>query len=227
MGIVLHHGKRRPSTKMDSENVGCQAAHPSLIANLVKCVESAKHLLDHFLSMPTASISSLPLSECYRIILATAVLYRLSLGLPKVPDWNANTAQQTVDLEEYLNSLQDRFQSVQGRTLLRTNSADNLFAMFPDILNSVKSSYTSARDCPSILPDYEKRAHQNFSMAAGSCTSTTGMRKTYGCPGLRYLSRQSDNSTNQSTLDDGVAADLEAIENEMFWSDVLTTDNFD
>ena len=76
-----------------------------VISNLVKCVSSTKEYLDLFFAIPAAEHTSLPISAWYQVILAVFVLYRLSVGLPEVPEWNREIAHQSVDLQEYLDTL--------------------------------------------------------------------------------------------------------------------------
>ncbi|KAA8644964.1 Zn(II)2Cys6 transcription factor domain-containing protein [Aspergillus tanneri] len=222
MGLVYQYGQRRPLFSRGSKDSEMPSAPPMVIDNLVKCVSSTKEYLDNFLAIPTKEYSVLPIAIWYQVILALFVLYRLSVGLSEVPEWNTDIAQVTVDLEVYLTLLTSRLKSIQPDGLSQSSC---LFAMFPKIMESVKASYTSAKGHPAPVRD-GIRAHQNFDEPGGKAFSGRENGQSR-CPGFQNLNRNPSiapgpiSSTDHCAQLSSIAVEIEGIENDMLWSDLL------
>jgi hypothetical protein len=229
MGLVYKFESLRPLARNKNEKDNpITAPNALLIANLIKCVDAVKEYLDSFLAMSISGYHSLPLEEWLRVILAFFVLYKLSVGLSEVPAWNADIARETADLETYLSLFLNRLKLAQPIQIsLSTNSADNLFSIFPLILENVKDSYMAARDNPSLFSD-GIIAHDDLGAlkAAQNCPSTSSpswrTNERVRCPGtsdLNALARPTHLSSST-----GIAAEIQTIENEKLWDDLMMDD---
>ncbi|KAL4975293.1 hypothetical protein BDW66DRAFT_160598 [Aspergillus desertorum] len=144
MGLVYRYGQRkRPPASLPGEPMTLASSRVTL--NLSKCLLCAKEFVDTFMATPEGEYSKLPLSAWYQLILAITVLYKLSVGLPEVSDWGSEFAQETVNLPEYLDKLTDRLRSARFTRGAETQPSNNkcLFAIFPDMVESVKTSLNS------------------------------------------------------------------------------------
>ncbi|KAL4783306.1 hypothetical protein BJX76DRAFT_368549 [Aspergillus varians] len=227
MGLVYRYGQiSRPSPGVPGYSA--IFAPSKVVFNLTKSIIASKEYLDLFIATPSDEYSKLPLATWYQVILAVMVLYRLSIGLADIPDWSRDIAHDTVNLEEYLDILRCRLQSTGTETEREIQSPQPgcLFAMFPEIMESVKTSYVSAkrrRICDG------SGAHQSL-FGNDIKRISSSARGPYRCPGMRNLRPQAvANSEDNSTLRSLVAVEIkkiEKIENEKLWNDLMTTDAF-
>jgi hypothetical protein len=227
MGLVYRCGKNRISRKNSGQNDSSGTAHPALTTNLIRSVEAAKQAFDCFLQIPPTSYNHMPSAEWSRIMFMTIVLYRLSVSLPEVPDWNVELARQTVDFERCLSALIHHINISRIGTSSAMYSDPTLFAMFPDILNSVKTSYTAVREYPHQFPDGIS-AHKTLDKGTGFKPSSAGNIRNFGCPGFRNLPDRW-NTVNTSLVDcsqsgHNAITELQAIENGVFWNHMLLAD---
>ncbi|KAL3495894.1 hypothetical protein BJX62DRAFT_144842 [Aspergillus germanicus] len=215
MGLAYNYGhSRRPSSALKDPTASTTC--PALITNLTRCTQLTKEYLDLFFTIPQTEYTSLPFCIWYKVVIAVFVLYRLSTGVSEVPEWDVTLTQQTFDVDEYFRRLSSHLE------FLRADEVSNksLFTMVPEIINSVRTSYDMARGGYGQALD-ARHPHQSFSPP-----STSG-RGRYRCPGMRNLKQPTNGSvTQQSTLHNAVTADIQIIENEMFWNELLVTDTF-
>lgn len=221
MGLVYCYGQRRPPAPKAQEDLTILSTPPMVISNLVKCVSSTKEYLDLFLAIPAAEHTSLPISAWYQVILAVFVLYRLSVGLSEVPEWNAEIAQESVDLQEYLDTLLSNLQAIKPPPD-RQIPAKSLFSMLPEILGSVKNSYALAKENLTQVRD-SNRAHHEL---GASKTTVPSVRGRHRCPALRYSNRHVAQSPDPPTLQNAIATEVQKIEDEKLWGDLLFMDTF-
>lgn len=144
MGLVYCYGQRRPPPPKAQEDSTILSAPPTVISNLIKCVSSTKEYLDSFFAIPPTEHNSLPFSAWYQVIFTVFVLYRLSVGLPEVPEWNVKIAQQTVDLQGYFDTLLSHLQAIKPSSD-RQIPTKSLFSRLSEIIGSVKTSYALAK----------------------------------------------------------------------------------
>ncbi len=178
MGLVYRFTARRLlAIPEDDQKPGAPAvaAHPMLLANLVQGLDAAKEYLDYFLAVSTETYHQLPLEAWTRLIVAPFVLYKLSVGFAEVPEWNAHTARETIDLERYLCVLGDRLRSTMAERMPSGDApGEDLFHMLPSILESAKGSFVAARDHPARFRD-GVQAHYDLNCAfrRGTCPATS------------------------------------------------------
>ncbi|KAL4905100.1 hypothetical protein BDW74DRAFT_19039 [Aspergillus multicolor] len=222
MGLVYRYGQRkRPAASVPAESI--TSARSTININLIKSLIYAKEYIDMFLTLTSDVYSSLPMSAWYQLILAIIVLYRLSVGLPDTPDWNREIAQDTVNFETYLDLLSRRLRSVepQSGTGDRCPSNKCLFTMFPDMVESVKASYILAKTQPTP-DDYDTAAHEEF-----VSKSPTPSTRKHRCPGMRNLGRLTGDTTPEDSIwQSSITAEIQQIENEKFWNDLMVADTF-
>lgn len=192
------------------------SAPPKVINNLIKCVSSTKEYLDSFLAIPAAEHNSLPFAAWCQFIFTLFVLYRLSVRLPEVPDWNVEIAQKTVDLQEYLGTLLSHLQITEPSPE-RQIPTKSLFSRLPEVLGSVKTSYALAKENCTQGHD-SRRAHCELN------SSHSTAQRRHRCPALRYSNRRVTQPPDQPALKNAIATELQRIEDEKLWFDILLMD---
>ncbi|KAK4866695.1 hypothetical protein LT330_008248 [Penicillium expansum] len=221
MGLVYCYGQRRPPSSKAQEDSTILSTPPMVISNLVKCVSSAKEYLDLFFAVPASEHNSLPFSTWYQVNLTVFVLYRLFVGLPEVPEWNGEIAQQSVNLQEYLDTLLSNLQAIKPSpdTQIPTKS---LFSMMPEIIGSVRKSYAVSKENLAHAHD-SYHAHHEVVASKFTASSAQGLHR---CPGLRYRNRHVTQALDQPALQNAIATEIQMIEDEKLWGDLLLMDTF-
>jgi hypothetical protein len=216
MGLVYRYGQRQSSFPKAQEDSTLLSVPPMVISNLIKCVSSTKESFDSFLAIPLTEYSSLPFSTWYWVILTLFVLYRLSVGLLEVPEWNVEIAQQTVDLQAYFDTLLSYLQVIKPSPD-RQIPTKSLFSRLPEIMESVRTSYASAKNNLAEAGDSRNAHHE---LKASNSTASS-VQRLHRCPALRYSNRQVTQVLSQPTLQNAIAMEVQRIEDEKLWGDLL------
>jgi hypothetical protein len=221
MGLVYCYGQRRPSSTKAQEGSTILSAHPMVMRNLINCVGSAKEYLDSFFAFPATEQGSLPFSAWCQVVFTIFVLYRLSVGLPEVPQWDVKFAQQILDLQEYIDILLSHLQAIEPLPD-RQIPTKSLFLRLPEIIGSVRTSYALAKENLAQVHD-SRHAHHELKSSNDTASS---VRVLHRCPGVRYSSRPVAQAQNLPTLQRAIATEVQNIEDEKLWCDVSLMDTF-
>jgi hypothetical protein len=187
------------------------------------CLEAAKEFFDTFLSIPVAEYRRFSFTEWSRLIVATVVLYKLSLGSPRIPEWDVQIARSTVRLELYLESLCYRMQNISIASPGVPEGTD-LFSIMKLIFENVKSTYERLKQLPqAVSASDDSKVHET------SFPSKTQYLNR--CPAFPYWGKQihRDLSSELDGTDTGngdafpgdpfVGAELS--NDHDFWSDMM------
>lgn len=219
MGLVYCYGQRRPPSTEAQEGSAILSAHPMVIKNLINCVSSTKEYLDSFLALPAAEQNSLPFSTWCQVVLTVFVLYRLSVGLPEVPQWNVKIAQQILDLQEYADKLLSHLQAIKPLPD-RQIPTKSLFSRLPEIIGSVRTSYALAKEHFAQFRD-SYNAHPELKASDNTASSVRGLHR---CPAVRYSSRPVAQAQDLPTLQNAITTEIQNIEDEKLWGDICLMD---
>jgi hypothetical protein len=69
------------------------------------CMKAAKGFFDAFLTIPVSEYPFLAAHQWFSLVYATVMLYKLSLGLYRLPSWDVSITQSFAPLEEYIDKL--------------------------------------------------------------------------------------------------------------------------
>ncbi|OOQ88739.1 hypothetical protein PEBR_11243 [Penicillium brasilianum] len=221
MGLVYCYGRRRPPSPKTQECSTLLSAHPMVINNLTKCLSSAKEYLDYFCALPASEHRTLPFSAWYQVIFTVFVLYRLSVGLSEVPQWDVEIAQQTLDLRYYIDTLLSHLQEIKPLPD-RKIPTKSLFTRLPEIIGSVRTSYALAKENPAEVRDSH---HAHYDLMSSNNASPS-VQPLHRCPGMRYSSRRVDDAQGRPGLQSAIATEVQNIEEETIWGDILFMDTF-
>lgn len=125
----------------------------SRIDLLLTCLQSAISFTDLFLTLPLSTYPHLSTSQWSSLIYSLVIIYRLSIGTPRVPLWDVHLARDTVRLERYLEVLCERMQQVTRerlRAIADTNKRD-LYSVMGLVLQNVRNTYERLRRLPQAL----------------------------------------------------------------------------
>ncbi|EXJ78958.1 hypothetical protein A1O3_08458 [Capronia epimyces CBS 606.96] len=142
--------RRHMATVVPMDNASSPAGSPSRIDILVECLQAAMGYVDCFISIPLSSYPLLCTAQWAGLVCSLTVMYRLSIGVPRVPLWDVQVARDTVKLEQYLEVLCDRTQRATRERLgaiAETNKRD-LYSIMGLILQNVRNTYERLRHLP-------------------------------------------------------------------------------
>ncbi|KEF60822.1 uncharacterized protein A1O9_02384 [Exophiala aquamarina CBS 119918] len=114
---------------------------------LMVCLDAATAFIETFLSLPLTEYPKLSVLQWWGLICNTAFLYRLSLGTPKLRQWNVTIARDAARLELYLELLCYRMQCITGSTSEIATGRD-LFSLMCPIFGNVKNTYERLKKLP-------------------------------------------------------------------------------
>lgn len=145
---------------------------------LFLCLKSAGQLAQTFLYIPTSEYGSLSYVQWTCIIYAISIIYRLTVGIPQLRDWDVRVARTTVDFDYILDALCSRFDSVPRCNHAGLENGD-LFSMMGSIFENVKQTYGRLQ----LLPQ-DDSADDAGPVHATSFVSST-LKYRHPCPAFQ------------------------------------------
>lgn len=144
---------RLMATGTTTDAAGCTIDSPSRITILLDCLTSAKSYLDLFLTLPVTLYPFLTASQWSGFIYSTVIIYRLSIGTPRVPHWDVRIARELVKLEKYLEIMCERTQEATRARLKAAAGTKNrdLYSIMGLVLQNVRNTYDRLRALPQSL----------------------------------------------------------------------------
>ncbi|KAJ5770987.1 uncharacterized protein N7511_003038 [Penicillium nucicola] len=114
---------------------------------LFLCLKSAAQHAQSLLSMSASQYDSLSYIQWTGLIYAITVIYRLTVGIPQVRDWDVRVARQTVDFDGILDAFCNRFNgmSLCGNAKL---SNEELFSIMGPIFENIRQNYNRLKKLP-------------------------------------------------------------------------------
>lgn len=211
---------------------------PNIItANLALCVDAAKQQLDSFLALSSSEYEFFPMEEWCRIMMTLFALYKLSVGLKGVPEWDVNVCRQRIDLEAYLGQIISRLRPSNHIEI--EDVSDDLYHVIPELLESVKTSYIISRDWPgSVTPgarvhmDMAKPFHQAKSENNHIGGVISGSAARTGCPAFRFWNTQGLAGHAESGWHDvrpaaALSPEEQLAKNDNLWSELMSVHGSD
>ncbi|KGO38225.1 Transcription factor, fungi [Penicillium expansum] len=148
MGLVNVFATKMRQTKHSSKNSTSSSSTSRIhLEVLFLCLKSAGQLAQNFLSIPTSEYSSLSYIQWSGLIYAIIIIYRLTVGIPQLRDWDVRVARRTIDFNSVLDTLCSRFKSV---SICDPNLLENgdLFSMMGSIFENIKQTYERLEQLP-------------------------------------------------------------------------------
>jgi hypothetical protein len=201
---------------------------------LLICLEATKRFCESFLTISAEEYGQMSFIQWSGLIYATVMLYKLSIGLPQVPEWDVSVARSAISIEEFLETLSTRMHSV-SRADLATPKTD-LFSMMGPIFENVKRTYDRLKRLPQSQSanDTDTVHATSFPVAPESTASPV---KTYQhrCPAFPFWKNQNsdmslfhglegfpggNSSFNNPAIGDGFTG-FDLAENHDFWAEAM------
>jgi len=114
---------------------------------LLVCLDATKRLCEGFVALPTEEYRHISFGQWSAVIYATVVLYKFSIGLPQVPEWDVSVARNALSIEMFLRTLYSRMYSISGSDPVHVGKKD-LFSMMGPIYENVKQTYDRLKQLP-------------------------------------------------------------------------------
>ena len=151
---------RLMATGGPTDQMSCAIDSPSRIDILLDCLASASSYLDLWLTIPISTYPFLATSQWSGFIYSTVIIYRLSIGTPRVPLWDVQVARETVKLERYLEVMCERMQEATRerlKAIVGTHNRD-LYAVMGLVLQNVRYTYNRLRMLPQSLSSTDEES---------------------------------------------------------------------
>lgn len=149
---------RAQTTEMDL------CPHSSLRSDiLLRCLQGARDFFETFLTIPASEYCLLSAVQWYGLIYATVIIYKLSVGLKAVPEWDVEIARNLAPLEMYLDTCCERMEvaSSTRQTDGEPGNGDDLFSLMAPIWHNVKQTYGRLKRLPQEESAHDReRVHQ-------------------------------------------------------------------
>ncbi|KIW90554.1 uncharacterized protein Z519_09201 [Cladophialophora bantiana CBS 173.52] len=159
---------------------------------LMFCLHSASKAFETFLSLPLEEYPKLSILQWWALICNTAYLYRLCLGIPRLPEWDTRVARDDAKLDIYLDLLCYRLERATGSTLEEPKGHD-LYSLLCPIFINVKRSYERLKTLPKSLSSSDRQpVHANAFSGGPEKTVRKSATHQSRCPAFRYVSRAAD-----------------------------------
>jgi hypothetical protein len=123
---------------------------PSKCEVLLTCLGASQQYLQRFLGLPCDSYSRISCAQWSALAYSTVIIYRLSLGVPHIPEWNTQAARNC-RLEDSLASLCDKMQHITRNRRPPSESKLqqlDLYSVTGLVFENVKSSYERLKGLP-------------------------------------------------------------------------------
>lgn len=114
---------------------------------LFLCLKSAGNFAGTLLTIPPHELTNISYIQWSGLIYAITIIYRLTVGIPHLPDWDVRVARKTIDLEAILIGHSCRFGHYSVCTQ-KIPGDEYLFSMMSPIIEDVLMSYERLRQLP-------------------------------------------------------------------------------
>lgn len=166
---------------------------------LLPCLGGAKDFFQSFLTIPASEYQSLSMIQWNALIFATMVLYKLSIGLASIPEWDPEVARVSVPLETYLETCCQLMSAATSNCVPgRWDHGQDFFSSMAPIWGNVKDTYLRLRQMPwdQAVTDRGKVHATSFPGIAPSGRSSPSQTSVHHrCPAFSFWGRKSSSST--------------------------------
>jgi hypothetical protein len=227
---------RLMATGGPTDQTSCAIDSPSRIDILLDCLASATAYLDLWLTIPIGTYPFLATSQWSGFIYSTVIIYRLSIGTPRVPLWDVQVARETVKLERYLEVMCERMQEATRerlKAIVGTHNRD-LYSVMGLVLQNVRNTYNRLRMLPQSLSSMDEEPVHATTFPddesslpvprPGPIFETDQPRAGYQsrCPALQFWSTpvSSDAAMDESMgcMADDLFLGVDMLDEDGFWS---------
>ena len=182
MGLI---DRASAPVRLRTSQIPTSSAMSPRVTTLFTCLSATKSFYETVLSLPPPAYRHLSIPLWSNLIYATFILYKLSLGLIEVQEWNPQIARETAKLESYLEVLCFRLQSIGLEAHPGNPLKVDMFSMSRLLFENVRQTYLKLKHQEN--PDVEGTTpHATFSELRRDETKT----KRSNCPAFPYLRKE-------------------------------------
>jgi hypothetical protein len=157
---------------------------------LLVCLDATKRFCEGFLAVPAEEYRHMSFIQWSGLIYATVVLYKFSLGLPQVPEWDVSVARSAVNIEMFLETLYTRMHSVSQSDSANLEKTD-LFSMMGPIFENVKRTYDRLKQLPQSQSANDTNLVHATSFQNASASAASPLKNyQHRCPAFPFWKSQ-------------------------------------
>jgi hypothetical protein len=147
MDLVLSAAKMRQKADSLNQSTNSSLTSQMRLEVLYLCLKSAGQLAQNFLSIPASEHASFSYIQWSALIYAITIIYRLTVGIPQLRDWDVRVARATVDFDSILGAFCSRFNDRSPCDQVTLDNGD-LFSMMGSIFENIRQSYDRLKHLP-------------------------------------------------------------------------------
>ena len=147
MDLINPFSKKTPASESATVSTSGSFRSSIRLDVLLVCLEATKGICEAFLNVPAAEYRQLSFIQWSGLLCATVVLYKFSIGLAQVPEWDVRVARDALSLETFLETIYSRMHSVSRSDPINVGKKD-LFSMMGPIFENVKRTYDRLKQLP-------------------------------------------------------------------------------
>ena len=184
-----------------SQDIGvCSISEASLgmplrLEVLLLCLEGAKDFFQSFLTIPASEYHALSMIQWNALIFATMVLYKLSIGLASIPEWDPEVARGSVPLETYLETCCHLMSAATSNCVpAQCEDGPDFFSLMAPIWGNVKDTYSRLRQMPwdqAVADQGEVHATSFPGIARPGRSVPSQTSVPHRCPAFSFWGRKS------------------------------------
>ncbi|CAG7963251.1 unnamed protein product [Penicillium olsonii] len=114
---------------------------------LFLCLKSAEQFVRTLLSIPTSEYHNLSYIQWSGLIYTITIIYRLTVGIPHLPEWDVRVARKTIDFDCILDVFCCRFNDL-SLCDYKISGDEYLFSMMGLIFEDIQKSYDRLKQLP-------------------------------------------------------------------------------
>lgn len=147
MDLINPFRKKEQKAAAVTGSKSCPSTASVRLDVLLLCLEATKGFCESFVTISVEEYRNLSYIQWSALVFTTVILYKLSIGVAHLPEWDARVARASIDIEQFLETLCARILSVSHPDAGTLDSAD-LFSMMGLIFANVKQTYDRLKCLP-------------------------------------------------------------------------------
>ena len=190
MDMINPFSKKTQASESTSVSTAGSFSYSIRLDILLLCLEATERFCAGFLDLPAETYCQMSFIQWSALIYATVVLYKLSVGLAQVPEWDVSVARSAISLEMFLETVYTRMHSISRSDAVSLEKTD-LFSMMGAIFENVKKTYDRLKELPQSESATDTRPVHATSFPKASPSGASPLKRyQHRCPAFPYWKMQ-------------------------------------
>lgn len=163
---------------------------------LLICLDETRQFCEGFLAIPEDEYCNLSFVQWSALIFATVIMYKLSIGVSHIPEWDARAARNVFDMEMFLETVSGRMINVSHGSAAPLGRKD-LYSMMGLIFANVKRTYDRLKNLPQSHSASDKNPVHATSFPDTPVSENLDAKPSYQhrCPAFPFWKSQGSDVT--------------------------------